>query len=423
LGDFTLTSVSGYERSDRHVLQDGNGAPSTLYSIDWGPSRFEQVSQEFRLSSPDTGRFKWIVGAFFFAEDGAVHNFYNLADAAAVLGFEAFDQFYKVTTNDWAVFAHSTFDISDRLTLTTGARYTYEERSIDHQTFLSTAQRVHLNPATLTPAEIPFVNADLEDSWSEVSGRVALDYQFTPDIMAFASVNRGFTAGGFNSGSFTRQDLAETPYDPEELTSYEIGLKTTLFDRRARFNITAFYYDYSDLQVFLYTATNDQYIANASNAEVYGLEFELQTRFTPNWELNASLGLLSSEYQEFVQSGVDLSGNRLVGSPEVQGNIMSQYTVPLSVGSVTFRGDFTYTGERYYDERQFEEVSSQGSDTNLDAQAIFRNANDSFEFSLWARNLTDEVTIIDIVDVGAFGWQNVWYNAPRTYGVEIAFKF
>lgn len=416
LGEYTLTSVSGFEQSKRHVLQEGNGAPSTIFTIDWGPSTFRQYQQELRITSPGGRAFEWIAGLFAFHEKGTVHNFYNLASVSFALGFDAFDQYYTQETDTFAAYGQASYRLNDRLKFTLGGRINYDRRTLDHETFLATASGVSILPG-------PFVDVDLKDDWTQWSGRAALDYEFADDVLGFLSVNRGFTSGGFNTGAFNDPIGAAEIYDPEIIVSYEAGLKTTLLDRRLRLNATGFYYDYTDLQVFRFTSNGQQFIENASDARIYGVEFELHALVTRNWELTASAGFLRSEYLDFVRGSEDLSGNRLIGSPDVQWNLLSVYTIPLASGSIALRGDLTFTGNRYYDEREFDDVSSEGGDYNLDARVTWRNEAKTFEASLWAKNLTDEATIIDVVDVGLFGYQNVWYNTPRTYGVEIGFRF
>ncbi|MGP1281589.1 MAG: TonB-dependent receptor [Parasphingopyxis sp.] len=418
---FTLTSVTGFERSERHVLQEGNGAPSTIFTIDWGPSEFETISQELRLSSPAEDRFSWLIGVFAYHERGEVNNFYNLADVSFALGgLEAFDQFYVQETDTYAAFAQAEFDITERLSLTIGGRINYEERNLDHRSFGTDANRMSLLPG-------PLFDIALEEGWTEWSGRAALSYEFTDDVMAFVSVNRGFTSGGFNTGAFNDPVGALEIYDPEIVVSYEAGLRTTLLDRRVQFNATAFLYDYSDLQVFTFTAGGLQFIENASDARISGLEFELQALVTDNFEVGGSLGLLDSEYRNFTRQvgGVveDLSGNRLTGAPNTQFNVYGRYTLPTDIGDFTLRGDFTYTGNRFYDERQLRELSSEGATTNLDMRFSWTSIDERIELAVWAKNLTDEVNIIDVVEVGLFGYQNVWYNTPRTYGLTLGYRF
>jgi len=243
----------------------------------------------------------------------------------------------------------------------------------------------------------------------------------------FASVNRGFTSGGFNTGAFNDPVGAQRTFDPETVISYEAGIKSTLLDRRLKLNATAFLYDYSDLQVFTFTAGGLQFIENASNARIKGIEFEIQTVPVDNLELGASLGFLKSEYRNFTRAtgGVveDLSGNRLIGAPNTQINLVGKYTVPTDVGDFWLRGDYSYTGNRFYDERQLRELSSEGGTSNLNASIGYTGLDETLELTLWVKNLTKEVSIIDVVEVGLFGYQNVWYNMPRTYGVSLEYRF
>ncbi|MFC3053168.1 TonB-dependent receptor [Kordiimonas pumila] len=417
---YTITTVSGFEQSKRHVLQEGNGAPSTIFTIDWGPSTFRSYSQEIRLSSPDDGAFSWLIGAFAFTEKGDVNNFYNMASVNFALGFDAFNQFYVQHTDTYAAFAQGSYDITDKFTLTLGGRINYEKRDVDHQSYATDSARTSVFPG-------PLFDVQLEESWSEWSGRAALDYKISDDILAFISMNRGFTSGGFNTGAFNDPLGAAEIYNPEVILSYEAGLKTTLLNKRVRFNTTAFLYDYSDLQVFTFNAAGQQFIENASDAEVKGLEFELQALVTQNLEIGVSAGFLDSEYKNFTRANgatvEDLSGNKLIGAPSTQLNLVATYTLPTEIGDFALRGDFSYTSNRYYDERELDEISSEGATTNLNASLKWTSKGENIEASLWARNLTNEVNIIDVVEVGLFGYQNVWYNTPRTYGISLSYMF
>ena len=410
----TLTSVSGYEKSKRHVLQEGNGAPSTIFTIDWGPSDFTQFTQELRLTSPADAKYPWMAGLFYLTEEGDVNNFYNLSDVAFALGFDAFDQYYTQDTEGLAGFGQVVFNLRDNYTLTVGGRYSYEERKLEHTTYIGDADRNHY---------LPLVQAKLKDDWAEWSGRVALDYKPRETVTLYASISRGFTAGGFNTGAFNDPVGALEIFDPEILLSYELGAKTLLFDRKLRFNITAFYYDYSDLQVFTFNEAGLQFIENASDAEVKGLEVEAMAIPWEGLEISTSLGLMDSQYKNFVTSQGDLSGNRLIGSPKIQFNAVVQYTQALVSGSLVYRADVTHTGMRYYDENQRYDMSSEGSDTNVDLKFSYITAEENLQVGLWVKNATDETVIIDAVDVGLFGYQNLWYNMPRTYGIEVLYHF
>ena len=418
---YTLTSVTGYETSQRHVLQEGNGAPSTIFTIDWGPSDFESISQELRLASPSGDAFSWVLGGFIFHERGDVDNFYDLTDASFALGgIEAFDQFYVQTTDTYAAFAQVELEVTERLNLSLGGRINHEKRDLDHSSFGTDQNGNNLLPG-------PLFDISLEESWTEWSGRAALSYDFSDDIMGFVSVNRGFTSGGFNTGAFNDPVGALRIYDPEIVISYETGLRTTILDNRVQFNVTGFIYDYSDLQVFTFTAGGLQFIENASDASIMGLEFDLQALVTENFEVGGSLGILDSEYKNFNRTNTgtteDLSGNRLIGAPNSQFNLYGRYTLPTSVGDFVLRGDFTYTGNRYYDERELVELSSEGATVNLDARLAWTSTDEVIEVAVWAKNLTNEVNIIDVVEVGLFGYQNVWYNTPRTYGLSVGYRF
>ena len=186
------------------------------------------------------------------------------------------------------------------LRLSVGLRYTDEE--VKHA-----AAFFYDEPA----AGSPLITAtDQKTSFDNVSGRVVLDWSVQEDLLLYGSIATGFKGGGIQSttdGSF--------PYEPEELTSYEAGFKWTGMNGQLRFNGSAFFYDYKDLQVFQFVnigtpPTPVSLLTNASDARTFGAEFELQWLPVENLFINMGLGLLDTKYEDFV----DDLGNRLPSS-------------------------------------------------------------------------------------------------------------
>jgi len=197
--------------------------------------------------------------------------------------------------------------------------------------------------ATLFPT-IPR-NAQKE-SWSEWSGRAALDWKFAEDQLVYVSASRGFKGGEFNGGALL--DISEaTIADPEFLNNYELGYKGTFLDRRLRFDITGFFMEYDDQQVLISNPTPFGFLPSLQNAgasEIKGFEFELHAQPTENWYLQVGGGYLDAEFTEFFDPaiGLERAGNKLPHAPEWNFNAIVRYETPLQDGSLGLQLDGFY---------------------------------------------------------------------------------
>jgi iron complex outermembrane recepter protein len=173
-----------------------------------------------------------------------------------------------VQNESYAVFGQGNYGISDKLRVTTGLRYTRDRKEVD---------RRNLSYPSGVPNQPGAVRSATSD---DVSTRVGLDYQWTPQLMTYVSAAKGYKAGGFNGRASSVRDFNE--YDPETVWTYELGLRSDWLDRRVRFNATAFYSDYSDLQLQISGSTTVNgapapfnVVTNVPKARIVGGEIEL----------------------------------------------------------------------------------------------------------------------------------------------------
>ncbi len=230
-----------------------------------------------------------------------------------------------------AIFGQASYDITDSLRLTLGGRYSSEKTSVDEQAqFDFTRVYDPGNPI------IPFGAQKDSDTANSFDPKVAIEYQFSDDIFAYASYSEGFKSGGYNVGGL------QAPFDPEEITDYEIGVKTDLLNRRLRLNVAAFLYDYTDLQSTVIRNTA-QLTENAASAELKGVEIEFAAALTSQLTISGSLSYLDSKYKKYVTENPtmpgapaqDLDGNRLSYSPRRMADAEIAYEIPISGNSLT----------------------------------------------------------------------------------------
>jgi iron complex outermembrane receptor protein len=250
---------------------------------------------------------------------------------------------------------------------------------------------------------------------------VVLDYQLSDDLMFYGSVTTGFKAGGIQS---TSDGVA--PYDEETLISYEAGFKSTLAGGRIRFNGSAFYYDSKDLQVFAFVIVNGigfSTISNAADAEIYGAEFEFQWLPVDNLLVNLGLGLLSTEYQDFVIPSGDYSGNDITMAPEVNFNGLIQYDIPLGDrGTVTLQTDFSYQDEVFFDALN-NPLLTEDAYWLWNARASWTSAGENWEVAAYGRNLGNEEYMVYAFDLSFFGFNEEMIGTPRSYGLEVTYRY
>ena len=279
---------------------------------------------------------------------------------------------------------------------------------------------------------------------SNVSPRVSLNYQWTDDLMTYATYARGFKSGGFNARSNT--PLQWGPYDDMQVDSYELGMKSTWLDKRVRLNMTAFHQQLSDMQAQVNAVDpgNTQggfsiVIQNAAEATVNGVEAELIVRLIEGLDISAGYGYIDAEYDEFnsfdINTGAisDIADDRAFEfTPKNSYNLSLNYTFPRFTDAGTLRARVDWSGSS----KVYVTPKISGNDDITQDSYSLVNARISFDdvavgdgvlsFSLWGKNLADEEYKIGGFEVDAGGGNRVGTNQwgePRTFGFDVSYRF
>jgi iron complex outermembrane receptor protein len=269
-----------------------------------------------------------------------------------------------------------------------------------------------------------------KDSWDDWAPKFGIDYQYSDDILLYGAVTKGFKSGGTNS-----LDLNPS-FNPEEIWSYEVGVKSTLWNDRLRLNGAAFYYDYSDLQVSTFSM-GTTLIENAASAEIMGLEVDASALLTDQLVWNVGLSLLDTEYDDFVTtfggSTVDVSGNNMVNAPEVKLITNLRYDWELAGNTAFVFGQVTHQDDVFHS--QFEDpLVGQDSYTLVDLRAGYRfGENEEWEVAAIVKNATDEeyfqnsVRFTSLSDSGTdparIGAALGYPAEGRSYGLQLRFTY
>jgi len=433
IGDYLVTSITSYDDMDDSRPEETDVGPNDILTGNLAVNQ-ETWAQELRVAW-EGDRWTWLAGAYYLRDEATDNTSFDIlrdlrplfigddvnctAPPGNPTGFcpEAFVQTSKSGTDQtitsFALFADTTIDLTDTLKLSTGLRYTDEEVEHDAYFFFD-------EPAAGNPNQ-PGYPDDAENDFDNLSGRAVLDFQWTDDLLLYGGITSGFKAGGIQT---TSDGIA--PYDEEKLLSYEAGFKSTLANGRIRFNGAAFYYDYDDMQVYAFVIVDGlgfSTISNAADSEIYGAEFELQWLPIDNLFVNLGLGLLSTEYEDFVLPEGDFSGNDVPMSPEVTFNGLVQYDIPLNrYGTLTLQTDFNYQDEVYFDALN-NPLLSEDSYWIWNARASWKSLDNRWEVAAFGRNLGDEEYMVYAFDLSFFGFNEEMIGTPRYYGVEASFSF
>ncbi|MBA3811127.1 MAG: TonB-dependent receptor [Caulobacteraceae bacterium] len=440
LGSITLTSLSAFEHNDKLHPEDSDASPNRLLEINFGV-RSNTFTQELRATQA-TEKYNWVVGAYYLHEDLKQNQpifilldgdkFFGGPGAADGVAFQAFDRSDQ-TTDAYAVFGQGDYALTDRLKLTLGGRYTREERGFtyDGSVQFQEGGMDHFGPL------IPLANVRESLTDSAFSWRAAIDYRLARSVLAYASVSTGFKSGGFN-GSFLSLVPAEIalqlkPIGPEHVTSYEVGLKSSLFDNRLVFDAAAFYNAYRDLQVFTLvpppeggTGLPVNVLDNAPKAHTQGIEAQIVARPFPALTASAQVGLLDTKLDQFVANRdpnqPDFSGNQLPNAPRFSAAGLVDYRVPVGQGTLDLQFSATYKSHQFFDTAN-DPYITQGGYWLENARVAYSTPGSHWEVAGYVRNLSNRKYLIDAFDLSFLGFIQGIVGTPRTFGVEVNYRY
>ena len=435
LGWADFMSISAYQGYRDSSNVDFDGAPQTFLPV-YVLTAEQVFTQELQLSSPRDSALVWTAGAFFLKQHGDTKPFrFGSPFATLALPFgiplgDTYELYSRTSTTSIAGFAQATASILPDTRLTLGLRYTSDKKTIQGHGQIS-------GPLPPAPLAIPPTAGEQSATFREPTFRIALDRDFTADVKAYVSFNRGFQSGGFNSFNATGFTASQNPpLDPENIDAYEIGLKSELLDRRLRMNVAGFYYDYTNLHQQIYVEGTLRTL-NAGAARIKGIDFEFVYQPGSSLVLGLIGEVLEAKFSEYLNApgyaypqgfGVgplvptpiaNAKDNYLLFAPKYTGTLYANHTHDTKLGEFTTSGNISYNDGYYADPG------------NLYRQPSFFVVNVSEEWSpneqvsvqLWVRNLFDRKYDQSVAAVGIVGFTGNTPGAPREYGLTARYKF
>lgn len=450
VGEHTLTSITAYREFEVADFTDVDQGPLNFFEFAGTSTEQDQLSQELRLTSPSAQPLQYVLGLYYFEQNlssftrfaGRLQSPTNAAGAPVDLVTTVEP---RAKSRSYAAFGQATLDVTEAFDVTVGLRLTHEKLNVrQRQRSGFPIQGGGLNYDLPSAA---FPNAVTENTDTDVSGKVALGYDFSDDVRLFASYTRGYKGAAFDT--ILRSSLIQlqtfAPVAPEKPEQIEVGFRSRLLDNRLQFNVTGFHTDIKNFQTQTQVPGVGFILGNA-DARTKGVEFELVALPTDGLEVSANLAYVDAQFSDYDRAqcfafqtaaegcvgGVqNLSGKSLNNSPKWSTNVAAQYTREVANDVEAYvRGELSLRSDVFFAITGDPGTRQDGYTlANFYAGAIFGGGR--YEVGGYLRNAfdTDYATSIfstplDPAIVGGTQRQySQFLGNPRTYGVRVTVRF
>jgi iron complex outermembrane receptor protein len=445
-GPVTLTSISAYETTSGYSRGDTDGGAAANFPVNGVPNGFgqsmgqvrglDQLTQEIRLASNGEDRLKWQVGGMYF-DSRDTTDFYQRAYflTTAARNPNNWVRLNNLNTS-WAVFGQLSYKVTDALTITAGARDTYDAK----KTVLAKTANNAANVSTYAGRRYVRLS-DEQVSWD-----LSANYEVNPDLNVYARVAKGFR-GPTIQGRSAVFNSDFTTANSETILSWEAGFKSTLLDNTLRLNASAFTYEVKDIQLNGNDSNGNGVLFNADKAKAYGLEADAEWRPVANLTLTAGVSLLHSEINDkrvYAQvcalnsvvvctvknptiaiagpfgtsTFAQIDGQPLPNAPKYNFSFTGRYDLPVGAdGKLFVATDWNvqgYTNFVLYDTDEFYSKGNFEGGLKLG----YEGGNGAYEVALFGRNITNEKNLKGVIE----NYMAAVYNEPRIVGVSISAK-
>lgn len=416
LGGVQLKSITAYRQIDGKYARDGDHSSITILHLQ-DYLKQTQFSQELQvLGSAFNNNLKYVAGLYYFNETG--NNINNL-DFTPV----TFRSGGRFQTKSYAAFAQATWTIVPSVDLTVGLRYTEDRKSFlpDQEILVDKTGGALIASSPNTPQTrvLPYVRVhQSEDAFTPM---VNLAWHATPDVMFYGSFSQGFKSGGFVQRVFP--PLAATPqFSSEKATAYEIGFKSTLFDRKLTLNGAVFYTKYDNLQVQVFTGIAPV-TKNAAQAEIKGAELEARLSPGGGWFLEGSLGYLDPKFTKIDPAATEITLNSKFER-------IAKWTISASLaksielgngGELTARGDWSYRSGMYMDALNSRELYQPGYSL-FNANLTYDLPGGALSVIAGVTNIANKKYSVTGVYGSSFGLYEQMFARPREWSVTVKWK-
>ncbi len=416
----SLSSTSGYisflvkQKGDF----DATSFPSSVF--DRTGADITQFSQEFTLAADLGDNLDLIAGVLYMNAVASQPLSFGILEIGIPAG--GFTVESDQNLDSYGVYAQVRYQMANDIRLTLGARYSHDKKSL--------AEEAEILGSPFIPL------TTVKGKWSAFTPRVAVDYTPNDDITLYASVSRGFKAGGFNT-------FERSKFNPEYVWNYEVGMKGSGLDNHLQTSLTGFYMDYTDLQQGLFvqdgTGITIPRVENASAADIWGVEAEIRAQISEKFILTASGTWLDATFTKLLtvnplfpdEGEQDMSGNQLTRSPEWQLNVSGIYTMPVNEEwQAVLRADYFWQDHIFFDFFNNDKVAENAYGL-LNFSASLETMDGRWQLTAFARNafnkrykLTTYAGLVNVQDGGPQRSEVVGLlGEPQMYGISLAYNF
>ncbi len=407
--NMTLTSITGFRTLDSTFANDQDFSSLLFNLIARRDEIADQWTQELRLTSNESAGLEWLVGAYFFDQQGDTRSFAEFGQDAGPLAGLVLDARAKLDVTSYAVFGDVGFQLAEGLSMNAGLRWTTEVQDLRFD-----------QDSVAPPFRFNIVN-DRDDD--DPSASISLTYKWNNDLRTYIKYARGFKSGGFNT-TFALTPGQITSFQPETLDSYEIGAKTRFHDGRLQLNSAVYYLDYKDKQesVFIPEAFSFSF-QNAASISSVGVEADIIALPSDWLTLQFAIGWNDGEYDSFPNCGglgVNCDGNDLTEpSLTLSGSMEARW--PVTGGLDLFlRLDARYEDEFYTNSLNTLEADNR---TLVNGRVALKQEGGQWEVALWSTNLFDKEFFSPVPHPFFSGVLTSNVYPPRAYGVEVNLSF
>lgn len=444
LGDnLNVQAITAYRKYNQVFGTDDDYTPYSLIAgAGINDLDFKFFSQELRLNGQIGDTIDWTVGGFYNSQTSVYFTRQDIRYIVPIGVPSLFLQFQgndPVRANSKAAFGTVIFHPTEAMTVTGGIRYTKEHKDY---TFVRTQwDGGQLNDIFGVGA----LNGTVANyDGDKVDWRLSVDYRFSPEVLAYATVSTGFKGGGVTARPFTKNQAVNGTFDPETLRAYEVGLKTDLFDRKVRLNLSAFFNDYKNIQLPIgdcsvldgFAPGTGPFpcaaIQNAGDGEMYGLEAELAASPVTGLDIDASLSWIDGKWKRIDAAARGaLRIEDPITTPAWRASLGIQYKADLGTsGSITPRFDLSYTGKqtigRLITAGVFSPLQYNPSITLGNARLTWRNEDEDLAVSLEVQNLFNNYYFLPLRFAAVYSFVGTAYSnvgRPREWGVTVRKTF
>ncbi|PCI54287.1 MAG: TonB-dependent receptor [Alphaproteobacteria bacterium] len=432
--DYALRSITAYRKTDFHTKFDVDYAPIDFMYVDY-TDNYKQITEEVQLISPEGDALEYIIGLYFFKQEGKTNRLAIAGEQGYLLGLASGDTISnagEVISKSFALFSNFTYDITDRIELGVGFRWSSEKKDVDW-----TLDGSQSGPLGIASGH--FVHDRTDNNFAP---SLSLNYAITDQITSYLRYAEGYKSGGYNLDYITlTPDAENTEFGKETVVNYEAGIKGSLMENRMTFALSAFLTEYKEYQVNqlreLSGGRSTFVISNAGKVRTKGIELETTVYVTDGLKVSGSLGILDAIFTDFPgggTGGADVSGNDLPNASKFQGSVAADYYRFLggSMGlAIKAHLDYSHRSGAFTTVNNVKSYSFGSGSVPygyvpaydlMNARLTLLSEDQGWEVSLWARNLLDN-NYINRSSRDFFNTYLETRGAPRTYGAEVSYTF